>query len=307
MKETFLKKKGIVTNYLAADLLHFKKGDRLPIISEYQTKFQVSRGTIQNALHFLKEKQAIVCESRGHLGTFLLDIDYAQLQTYALSESILGTMPLPYSKRYEGFATGLYAAFEAQQMKLNMAYLRGAKARIHSVVTKTYRFAVISRFAANEAMQQSEPIDILLDFGDHTYLSEHVLLFADAAKQQLTQHMKIGIDNTSYDQQLLTKALVKDLDVTLVELPGHQLIHALNQKIIDAGVWNYDEIVDKHYQNLHHVFLMPNQHQLDMSAAVIIGHEEDQATRVLFKQLLSQKEILSVQEQVTQGTIIPRY
>ncbi len=44
MGEEFLKKKGIVINFLASDLLQLKKGDRVPSVSEYQTRFDVARG-----------------------------------------------------------------------------------------------------------------------------------------------------------------------------------------------------------------------------------------------------------------------
>ncbi|MBL1226548.1 GntR family transcriptional regulator YhfZ [Enterococcus sp. BWR-S5] len=307
MNEMFLKKKGIVTNYLASDLIQLKKGDKLPIVSEYQKKFDVSRGTIQNALNFLKEKQAIVCESRGHLGTFLVDINYTILQEYAVSESVLGTMPLPYSRLYEGFATGLYSSFEQQNIKLNMAYIRGSKERIRSICTETYRFAVVSRFAAQEAINQNEPIRIVSDFGEHTYLSQHILLFADVSKNQIENGMRVGIDYSSYDQQLLTQTLTEGHEIELVEMPGHQLIHGLNQQRIDAGVWNYDEIVDKNYQNMNYKFLETSQIQEDMSAAVIICHKDDQAMQAILKNNLLKEEILLIQKQVTAGEMVPRY
>lgn len=36
MGEEFLKKKGIIVNYLASDLLQKKKGDRVQSVTEYQ-------------------------------------------------------------------------------------------------------------------------------------------------------------------------------------------------------------------------------------------------------------------------------
>ena len=73
MGEEFLKKKGIVVNYLASDLLQKKKGDRVLSVSEYQHKFEVARGTVQNAWTFLKEIEAIKVKSRGQMGTFIDD------------------------------------------------------------------------------------------------------------------------------------------------------------------------------------------------------------------------------------------
>ena len=117
MGEEFLKKKGIVVNYLASDLLQKKKGDRVLSVTEYQNKYAVSRGTVQNAWTFLKEIKAIKVKSHGHMGTFIEEIDYSILQEYALSDTILGTMTLPYSRLYEGLATGclLYTSDAADE------------------------------------------------------------------------------------------------------------------------------------------------------------------------------------------------
>lgn len=307
VSEIFLKKKGIVINYLASDLLQLKKGDRILSISEYQEKYQVARGTIQNALNYLKEEKAIICESRGHLGTFIKDIDYGLLQQYAISETILGTMTLPYSRLYEGLATGLYTAFEKNKIKLNLAYIRGSKERVRSVSNHTYRFGVVSRYAANEAKYKGEPVEIVMDFGDFTYLSEHIILFADKSQNSIVDGMKVGIDYSSLDQQYLTRRLTEGKDVEFIEMPGHQIIHALNHNQIDAGVWNYDEIVDKNYHDLNYVKPKPTNTTFDMSASVIICHENDSAMKTIFKQSIQKEAILAIQQEVKKGTLVPRY
>ena len=59
MSEALYQKLGVAVNRLALDLLTRQEGERIPSISEYQQKFQFSRGTIQNALAFLKESAAV--------------------------------------------------------------------------------------------------------------------------------------------------------------------------------------------------------------------------------------------------------
>ena len=54
---------------------------------------------------------------------------------------ILGIMPLPYSRTYEGFATAIYE--QLSKVHFNMAYARGAVGRIHLVEAGTYQFAVV--------------------------------------------------------------------------------------------------------------------------------------------------------------------
>ncbi|GMB99875.1 GntR family transcriptional regulator YhfZ [Enterococcus thailandicus] len=307
MGEEFLKKKGIIVNFLASDLLQKKKGDRVPSVTDYQTKYEVARGTIQNALSFLKDREAIKVKSHGHLGTFIEEINYSILQEYALSDTILGTMTLPYSRLYEGLATGIYDVFKENNIKLNLAYIRGSKERVRSIVNKTYRFAVISKFAAEQAISTGEPIEISLDFGSRSYLSKHVLLFRDKNQNQIEKNMKIAIDYSSIDQQLLTKSIIKDEQVEYVEMQGHQIISALQNGQIDAGIWNYDEIRDKNHQGLHHVLLEDSQMERDMSTSVIITHVDDSSMNAFFLKSVDKEKILSIQKDVCAGKIIPQY
>lgn len=307
MGEEFLKKKGIIVNFLASDLLQKKKGDRVPSVTDYQTKYEVARGTIQNALSFLKDREAIKVKNHGHLGTFIEEINYSILQEYALSDTILGTMTLPYSRLYEGLATGIYDVFKENNIKLNLAYIRGSKERVRSIVNKTYRFAVISKFAAEQAISTGEPIEISLDFGSRSYLSKHVLLFRDKNQKQIEKNMKIAIDYSSIDQQLLTKSIIKDEQVEYVEMQGHQIISALQNGQIDAGIWNYDEIRDKNHQGLHHVLLEDSQMERDMSTSVIITHVDDSSMNAFFLKSVDKEKILSIQKDVCAGKIIPQY
>ncbi|WP_288228105.1 GntR family transcriptional regulator YhfZ [uncultured Enterococcus sp.] len=307
MGEEFLKKKGIVVNYLASDLLQKKKGDRVLSVSEYQRKFEVARGTVQNAWTFLKEIEAIKVKSHGHMGTFIEEIDYSILQEYALSDTILGTMTLPYSRLYEGLATGIYEVFKENNIKLNLAYIRGSKERVRSIANKTYRFAVVSKFAAEQAISNGEPIDVTLNFGKHSYLSEHVLLFRDKDQKKIEKDMKIAIDYSSIDQQMLTKTIIKDEQVKYVEMQGHQIISSLQNGQIDAGIWNFDEIRDKNHQGLYHVQLTESEMEQNMSTSVIITHKEDTSMRAFFQKSVDKEKILSIQKNVCDGKLIPQY
>ena len=128
MSETLYQKIGIAVNRLAQDLLARQEGERIPSISEYQEKLQVSRGTIQNGLAYLKESGAVNLVSRGHLGTFIESLDYRRLQECSFNKELTGIMPLPYSLCYQGLATALYRALSAYAF--NLLYARGAESRL---------------------------------------------------------------------------------------------------------------------------------------------------------------------------------
>lgn len=307
MSELFFKKKGIAIEKIASELYLLNINDRLPTMKEFQESYHLSRGTVQNALSFLKNEEAIKIKSRGHLGTYIEGIDYKKLQTFANAQRIVGTMPLPYSKLYEGLATGLYTMFNDQNIKLNLAFIRGAKERIEASENGTYDFAVISRFAAEEEMKKNPNITIALAFGANTYLSKHILIFSEKNKHEIEDGMKVGIDADSLDHYYLTKDLVENKNITLVNYPANQLIHAIRENEIDAGVWNYDEILEKGYTDLNYVDIPVKDYHEKISEAVIVCSRERLMIESLFKKNISIEKMHDIQNKVKAGELVPRF
>lgn len=307
MGENFYKKKGIAIEKIASEIYLLNINDRLPIMNELQEKYQFSRGTVQNALEFLKKEKAIKTKSRGHLGTFIEKIDYKKLQNFANANRLVGTMPLPYSKLYEGFATGLYSMLNEQDIKLNLAFIRGSKERIEAAENEVYDFAVVSRFAAEQEIKNGRNISITLSFGPSSYLSKHILIFSDSNKQEIQNGMKIGIDKDSLDHYFLTKELIKNKEVTLVDYPANQLIHAIREKKIDAGVWNYDEIIEKGYTDLNYIDIPMKDYHKAISEAVIVCSKDRLMRQVVCKKNISITQMKEIQQRVKTGDLIPRF
>ena len=111
----------------------------------------LGRGTVQGALRLLEEMGAIRLESRGHLGTFLSRKDDQALWEIAGMSHVVGVMPLPYSRKYEGLATGLVEAFREINVPFNLAFMRGSTHRIDALQSGRYDFAVVSGLAAELA------------------------------------------------------------------------------------------------------------------------------------------------------------
>lgn len=306
MNEGLYQKKGIIISRLALELLGKSVGDRIDPISCYQDKFEVSRGTIQNAFTFLKDKNAIELKNKGHLGTYITTINYGILQQYSIKDRIQGIMPLPYSKLYEGLATAFYSQFRDSTMNFNLAYTRGAEARIDLVVNKSYDFALCSKYAAQEAMSNGYPIEIAFDFGPQTYLSRHVLVFGNSKVKHIEDDMRIGIDFNSFDQRALTYKVVGSKHVQYVNVQSHQIITAIRQQTIDAGIWNYDEIVEHGYDNLNVVFISNDCSDAFSSAVIIVAAGGRSITNTLEKYIDIQ-HMKQIQQDVKEGNIIPSY
>ena len=105
-------KNGLSTKTLAKRMLCFEEGERIPTVTELNNEIHLARGTVQNAIKLLQKSGAVTLEAHGQSGTILKKKDVRKLLEIAGISHILGVMPLPYSKRYEGLATGLVADLE---------------------------------------------------------------------------------------------------------------------------------------------------------------------------------------------------
>ncbi len=302
MSELLYQKIGIAVNLLAQDLLSRKVGDRIPSISEYQQLLDVSRGTVQNSLAYLKDNGAITLVSRGHMGTFIETLNVRRLQECSFNKELLGAMPLPYSACYQGLATALFQVFEP--FAFNLIYARGAESRLRLIESGVCQFYVCSRYAAEQAIESGEEVEIVADLGPGTYLSRHVLVLRDPEAKQITSGMRVAYDRASVDHRNITKMICDHIpDVHLVQMRAHQIVHSIRSGLIDAGVWNLDEIVESGYQGLNVVPLDGIVDVSRFSSAVVVVRKGEPALGQVLRQCLDVQKIRRIQEDVRQGTI----
>ncbi len=155
MRRTFIKKEGVVITTLARYLLGEKCGNRLKTIDELATECRSSVGLTQAALKIgltqaalktLESSGAIRIERRGRNGSYLVEMDNKALLTHVDINNVVCAMPLPYTRLYEGLASGLKAQFDG--IPFYYAHMRGADIRVECLLNGVYDMAVVSRLAA---------------------------------------------------------------------------------------------------------------------------------------------------------------
>lgn len=306
MSEGMYQKIGLTVNRLARDLLPRKEGDRIPSISEYQERFQVARGTVQNAVNHLAESGAISLVRKGHLGTFIQQVDYRKLQECSFNRELLGSMPLPYSLCYQGLATALFEAMKPYSF--NLVYARGSESRLKLLSSGVCQFTVCSRYAAEEAIRCRKNIDIAVDLGPETYLTRHVLVFRDPAKTRIEAGMRVAYDRASLDHRHLTELITAGVrNVEFVDLKAHQTIRAIRDGQIDAGVWNLDEIMESGYRDLNVVPIRQFMNVTDFSSAILVVNRGDDNMAQLLRSHVTQQRVCGIQAAVREGRIPADY
>ena len=306
MLENLKSKNTLSIELIAKYFISIDLDTKIKTITDLQNEIDVSRGTIQNSIKVLTEAKAVCLLSRGKLGTFLIEKNLDLLLEYSNLRFLVGVMPLPYSKHYEGLSTGLlYVLEQTLNLPVNMAYMRGSQKRIQLVLNGRYDYAIVSKFAALEYINHyPDELEIVSDFGKGSYLNEHVLLMGDHNKNEIEDGMRVGIDYDSIDQSKLTLLACKDKQVSLIQVDYSQLLEMLKRKEIDATVWNGDEISENN-KDLNVVKL--NIEQSDNTSAVIVIDRNRIDLRKVLIDAIDEQDVLDIQNDVIAGGRIPSY
>ncbi|QNO13434.1 transporter substrate-binding domain-containing protein [Alkalicella caledoniensis] len=308
-KTKLLSKNGIAIMSLAREMLMLDIGDRTKTVDQYTETFGLGRGTIQLALKFLQTENAIKLESRGHLGTYIVAIDYKKLWILADIGTIIGVMPLPYTKRYEGLATGLYKSFENADIPFSLAFMRGASKRIEALNQGRYNFVILSKLAASLEIRKSTEIEIAYEFPEYSYVGEHVVVFRDKRQNKIQSGMKVGIDPDSIDQFLLTCYECEGLEVEYVETSYNQILQRLKNKEIDAAIWSSDEL--KNHTTKYSIAPLINakaqETGKDDTTAVIVINKNNSFFKGILNKFINIEQVGILQEKVMKEEILPTY
>ncbi len=304
VQDILLAKSGKAVIALAGDFLNMEIGQKILTISELQEKHSFSRGTIQNALVALKDLGAIDIESKKHCGSYLINKDIQLLLKIMGIESLVGCMPLPYSKRYEGLATGLVSTIEDSfGISSSLAFVRGAKNRINMLLSGRYDYAIVSLMAARQLINDGKNITIVKNFGRGSYTGDHVIIFHDKKDHEITDGMRVGVDPSSIDQMNLTEMVCKGIKVKMVNVSYSNVLKMVLLGEIDCAVWNKDEIFDK-YIDVNYVNI-DKAH--DDTVAVLVADSSKEQLITLLNKAVEISVINEKQQQVIAGMLTPNY
>lgn len=306
VQNILMQKLGIAITSLAVEFIPLNRGDRIKTVAELSETYNTARGTIQSAIKFLKEHGALELESRGHLGTFIKEIDYIKLLELTGIKSLVGVMPLPYSKRYEGLATGIYKCLNDSGINTNLAFMRGSNHRLKALEDKRYDFAITSRLTADYYLKENENIQIVKTFGDFSYVNEHIIIVAKDFEGQFKKGTRVGIDTSSIDQIMLTKKFFEGIEVEYVPLNYSQFITAIKERQIDAAIWNLDDIQDRK-ENIKFMPLKRKEKNIKDTEAVIITTKNNSIVPALFSRVLNVEDVKEYQKLVLEKKIMPQY
>ncbi|MFI9027199.1 GntR family transcriptional regulator YhfZ [Streptomyces sp. NPDC053560] len=307
--ERFLTRNGLAARQLAVLLLNHDEDTRLPRVRDFAEELGVGNGTVQAALQMLEEAGAIETVARGHLGTFLVRADRNILWRLSGLGTLLAAMPLPYSRRYEGLATGLRTAFEGAGAPFAITFMRGAATRVEALLESKVDLVVLSRFAADRFLDEL-PLELVADLGPATYVGAHGLLLRHGVDPE-TPGLRVAVDSASEDLRMLAaRAFAGRDDIQWVESSYMQLRDLFARGEVDATVWNLDEAQD-HLGPDVDVQPLGDEITRDLalrnSSAALIGRAQSAGALSAVRDGVDLSLVTDLQREVLRGERMPSY
>ncbi len=306
---TLYNKTGMVMMMISRDLLTHSLGDRIDTIASYTKRLDTSRGVVQEVLGLLEEENAIVRSKRGTLGTYLTSIDYKKLWDFTSWGTLVGVSPLPYTKKHEGIATAVYSEMAKKEIPFQFAYMQGAENRIRGVLENKYDFAVMAKESAIKLIEKYETLSIVIELEPYSFLSGYVILYKDKNVLK-NKKLRVGRDSDSPDyikwMDLIAKE--KQLDVEYVDMQYTKMIPAILDGTIDATIYNKDTVEKPLIAgNICFEDLKINEELGEETKAVLVVNTEAYGISNLLKQIIDEKRVNQIQQEVIDDVRIPVY
>jgi hypothetical protein len=298
----FLTRAGEVSMQISTRLISSEPGDRLPTVSQLAADLGTGVGTVQRALTILTESGFVELDPRGKRGTYLRAIDRPGLWRASGLSLLIGLMPLPYTRRYEGLATGLRAELERLAVPFSLAFMSGSKARMEAM-RSGQQFAIVSRLAAERALADGRPVALCTDFGPQSYVAGHALVWA---KQRRPRRPRIGIDLKSDDQVELARREFGD-DAEYVDTPYLQVLEHLRAGRFDVTVWATDALEDAGDLEIAEFSSAAARDALELNTSAALLAAPGTPVGALLGRELRSEAVVAAQDEVLAGTRVPRY
>lgn len=300
-------KRDRVNRALAAYFLSLESGMNIDSVRTLSKKFNASIGLISETITFLEGSGGVEIEKRGQLGSTLTAISVGKLWEIASGQPLVIAHTLPSNRRYEGLATALKTSFQRAGIDSYFIFIRGSRTRINALREGRCHIAIASHYAADGLCNKTDMVSMVLPAG--SFVSAHHLFLRKDINSKQTG-LKIAVDPESYDQINLSEIEFADQMVVYKKTNFMNIFHYLSSGEVDAAIWTEDDMrphLDEHIvsQPLSSA-TRAHVHNADQEAALLI-RKSDNVVEQIIKKVIDPNEIITIQNKVIKGDLIPEY
>jgi hypothetical protein len=292
---------------LANYFIPLKEGDPLLSIREFTDLLGASLGSVSYVLNNLEEIGAVKINRRGRLGSFLEEKSLGVLWKIIEEGPLVIALTLPSFLKSEGLATAIYSLLDQASIETYLIFIRGSFNRIKALRSARCHATVMSLLAADEMCSENE--EIILKLPPQSFVTDH-RVFYRVAPEKRSQPLRIGIDTDSFDLKYLTELEFAGDQVEFHPMTFSETDRNLEKSSVDATISNIDHLEHLISNEISSRPLSARVQTLigdrDTSAAFII-RTESIPVKIILQELLIPEAVLSIQQKVVDGLMVPRY
>lgn len=266
---------------IARELIFIEVGERIPTTPYFVDKFSVGFGTVEKALKLLKESEAIKIQARGQMGTYLLNKNVVSLWNISDYGPLVGLLPLPNSKEFEGLATGLTEAFMQAGISFSLNFKNGVKERVKRLLDYRCDFIVLSSNAAATVVKENDELEIIKTLSNYTYYTEFVVMHSKNMTNK--DSWRFGVDQTSIDNMLMIEQHFPDnpkVNSYYINMP-----YLIADGKIDAAIWHNKSLIPLELIDYIDIYPLPEAIPPELSAACIVVHKNKPEINLFFNEI----------------------
>jgi hypothetical protein len=299
-------KSAVLAKGIARELFKCEVNNKIPTTAELAGMFSVGFGTVDKAMNALKDSGAIRLQSKGQLGTILLEKNVAALWSIVDYGALVGSLPLPNTIEFEGLATGLLELFSENHVTCNLTYKNGASLRVNQLLDNKCDFAMLSYLSAVRALEQHPNLRTICLLDDHSYYGDLIIIRRKGDLPEMGK-WRIGLDRTSYDHIASSDELFaqnEKINVHYGNIP-----YLIAEGVIDAAVWHSTQLVPA---ALIDQLTIQSVENLEAGSgksmsAVIIANENQKEVITILEEICDAKKIGMIQKEVISRKRSPAY
>jgi len=302
------RRKGIEVNRkLAAYFLSLQKDENIKSIRYLSHSLKASLGLISQSITEIEENGAVAIERRGQLGSFIKEISIGKLWQIAVGEPLVIAHTLPSNRRYEGLAAAIKGAFHDVGVETYFIFIRGSRTRLKALRDHRCHIAITSLFAAGGLCEPTESVVMSLPSG--SFVGAHQL-FIRANAPGVGHPLTAAVDPDSYDQMRLSEIEFQGQAVEFKKITFMNIFHYLSTNQVDMAIWTEDDMQSHLGNNIKKQSLSPHTQEAagttDTQAA-LITRSDDAVVGAVIKKVLLPSQLMTVQQAIIDGMVIPEY
>ena len=219
---------------LARDALSVGIDGKLPTNQQYMLDHGIGAGTLGRALSELRTRQVLTTVSRGHLGSYVTELDIAGAWRAGALDAVRLVLPPAGPVETTALQAEVAQALSTLGIPHTVRHLRGGSIRLGMLETGEADMAVVSAGARATSVQPLRSRAL----GVGTYYGPDRIAVV-RRRDDLGDPSVIAIDQESPDHRALTNAeFPPENGYTYVHVPFPHIPSAVLDRRVDSGIWH---------------------------------------------------------------------